>query len=277
MQVLKIVSRKQLNRDSAGSATVAAVTAHLTAPLNTRTAAEAANALLNLCYERDNVELAVRHGAAAALVPLLAGAAPQLQANAAGAVQSICFQKSGRAAMGGLDVVPQLVQLLASEHGKVGVRAIGALHNLSSDPKAIRLIRRCTQHLLNKGYILSHSPSLQNPTAHRVKSTNLSLALAINAQSHKNVGYCTLHCVGCPANNQQWSDFAVEPLLSHCPPLFTPQAAARSLYCSHIRCCASRPGTVMILPCWVSEIHEFFRAAVHSQACIASLTTTPAG
>ena len=80
---------------------------------------------------------------AAALVPHLGSQAAQLQANAAGALQSICYQRRGRASLRGAGLVPKLAALLAAENKKVRARAVGALHNVSSDAEAIRAVRRC--------------------------------------------------------------------------------------------------------------------------------------
>lgn len=140
-----MLSRKERNRATASSDTVATVVQHLSAPPTA--AAEAANALLNLCYEPRNVDLAVAAGAAAALRPCLSAPCASLRANAAGAVQSIAFQKAGRAALRSVPVVPPLVELLAATEPRVASRAVGALHNLSSDSEAIRLIRRCALSL----------------------------------------------------------------------------------------------------------------------------------
>lgn len=56
---------------------------------------EAANVLLNLCYERTNVELFIQHDGASILTDALASSSSDVQANAAGAIQSICFQVGG--------------------------------------------------------------------------------------------------------------------------------------------------------------------------------------
>ena len=76
---------------------------------------------------------------------------PQVRANAAGAAQSVCFQRAGRLAMRGTQLVPRLVELLGSEEGRVAARAVGALHNVSSDAEAIRIVRRCASGLCDWG------------------------------------------------------------------------------------------------------------------------------
>ena len=53
----------------------------------------------------------------------------------------------GRAAMRNVpELVPRLVALLSSDQPKVATRAVGALHNVSSDAEVIRVIRRCALH-----------------------------------------------------------------------------------------------------------------------------------
>ena len=106
--------------------------------------------------------------------PIVAGGVPplvkflerdqELQANAAGAIQSICFQKEGRQYLRELGAVPAILPLLSSpslkaraDHpasqpvchatrvgaaSQVRTRAVGAVHNISSEAEAIRIIRR---------------------------------------------------------------------------------------------------------------------------------------
>lgn len=52
------------------------------------------------------------------------------------------LQEQGRHAVGEADAVAPLISLLDSAHAKVRSRAVGALHNLSSDSTSIRTIRR---------------------------------------------------------------------------------------------------------------------------------------
>jgi hypothetical protein len=193
-QVLKIVSRKEPARLQVSAPLTAAVVQHLNSPINSRIAAEAANVTLNMCYEERNVHLMVQQQGAHALVPHLASSAPQLQANAAGAIQSICFQKKGRACLRDADLVPKLLNLLGSEHAKVKARAVGALHNVSSDAEAIRAIRRCALNCLNviklqvvpwNGKVLRHG------TSHEMQE----VVCAVTAQSTEVRGRL---CVGSP-------------------------------------------------------------------------------
>lgn len=56
-QVLKILSRKVDNRLAVGPDGIRAVVVNLSPPLSRAIAAEGANALLNICYEPENVGL----------------------------------------------------------------------------------------------------------------------------------------------------------------------------------------------------------------------------
>jgi hypothetical protein len=64
-----------------------------------------------------------------------------------GALQSICYQDTGKKVVRDHGAIPSLVTLLGSQAAaksiKVKTRAVGALHNLSTDVGSIRLIRGC--------------------------------------------------------------------------------------------------------------------------------------
>ena len=63
---------------------------------NEKIAGEGANVILNLCYEKENVDLVLLCDGVPPLVRLLSTNDNDLQANAAGAIQSISFQEDGR-------------------------------------------------------------------------------------------------------------------------------------------------------------------------------------
>jgi hypothetical protein len=95
MQVLRVLSRKKANRRQIVPADVAALVRHLQqlqARSSPAVAAECANVLSNLCYERSNVSALIKSSGMAPLVSLLGSPSADVQASAAGAVQSICFQ-----------------------------------------------------------------------------------------------------------------------------------------------------------------------------------------
>ncbi|KAL3148954.1 hypothetical protein ABBQ32_001812 [Trebouxia sp. C0010 RCD-2024] len=142
LKVLKILSRRKDNRLQIGRQGIQSVFQHLSSIVSKPIAAEAANIILNVCYERASVALVVQCQGVETLVSCLSDSNADLQANAAGAIQSICFQEQGRKAVGDAGAVSPLISLLDSAHGKVRSRAVGALHNLSSDSTSIRTIRR---------------------------------------------------------------------------------------------------------------------------------------
>jgi hypothetical protein len=141
LRALKILSRKAENRRRVLPATVRAVTQRLTTPPSAEIASEAANVVLNVCYEKGNVDMVLDAHAVAPLVSFLGARDHELCANAAGAIQSICFQETGKKVVRDLGAIPGLVQLLKSANTKVRTRACGAIHNLSTDVGCITLIR----------------------------------------------------------------------------------------------------------------------------------------
>eukprot|EP00966_Prymnesium_polylepis_P014079 325021-Prymnesium_polylepis.1 len=96
LKTLKILSRKYDNRVRLGELIIpdlVRVLGNRGAPL---VAGEAANVVLNICYERENVQRIIDGGGVPSLIALLGADDKELQANAAGAIQSICFQAEGR-------------------------------------------------------------------------------------------------------------------------------------------------------------------------------------
>ena len=91
-QVLKILSRRKDNRLQIGRQGIQTVFQHLNSIVSKPIAAEAANIILNVCYERASVALVVQCRGVDTLVSCLSDSSADLQANAAGAIQSICFQ-----------------------------------------------------------------------------------------------------------------------------------------------------------------------------------------
>ena len=143
LRAVKILSRKHENRMTFGDNGVAAVCRVLKKGyVNPRVAGEGANVVLNVCYERANVDMVIRAGGVPPLVKALGATDRDLVANAAGAIQSVCFQETGRAAVRETGAISLLVNLLDNPTQKVHTRAVGALHNLSSDAEAIRTIRK---------------------------------------------------------------------------------------------------------------------------------------
>lgn len=91
-QVLKILSRRRDNRLQINRQGIQTVFQHLHSIVSKPVAAEAANIILNVCYEKASVALVVQGNGVDTLVSCLTDSNADLQANAAGAIQSICFQ-----------------------------------------------------------------------------------------------------------------------------------------------------------------------------------------
>lgn len=97
LKAAKVLSRKQCNRLWLGEQAVRPLVTVLQTQNDTSILAEAANVLLNLCYEVPNVKLLLSTDGPASLLALLAQSDSSVRANAAGALQSICYQQEGTA------------------------------------------------------------------------------------------------------------------------------------------------------------------------------------
>jgi len=142
LKTLKILSRKFENRVRLGELVVPDLVRVLAEERTSAVLGEAANVVLNVCYERENVQRIIGAGGVPPLIALLAKEELDLQANAAGAIQSICFQSEGRSYVREMGAIPAVLPLLSSPSLKVQTRAVGAVHNISSEPEAIKMIRR---------------------------------------------------------------------------------------------------------------------------------------
>ena len=142
LKTFKILSRKQENRLKMGESCVQALLASFAKTRNRRVAAEGANVILNICYEKCNVGSVLECGGVAPLVRFLGIDSLTVKANAAGAIQSICFQEEGRVVAREEGAIPPILGLLTCHDAKVQSRAAGAIHNMSSDPASIAQIRK---------------------------------------------------------------------------------------------------------------------------------------
>ena len=161
LKTLKILSRKEDNRRRFGRELCRAVVRlALTHPRASHAVtAEGANVVLNACYEKENVEYVLECGGVEPLVRRVAdtGESWRCRSAAAGAVQSVCFQAPGRCRVRDCDGVAALVALMKEldrreggtrdssftddERSMCRARVVGALHNVSADDDAIRLVR----------------------------------------------------------------------------------------------------------------------------------------
>ena len=76
---IKILSRKQENRAIVGTNGILAILMSLSPPLSPKIAAEGANALLNICYEPENVTNLLNTPGVQQLVGFLSDPDPDLQ------------------------------------------------------------------------------------------------------------------------------------------------------------------------------------------------------
>jgi len=142
LKTIRILSRKVQNRVGLPHKSFKAMVQQLQNK-NTKVSSEGASILLNMCYEKENVDYVLQFGGVELLTHCLDSEDEELQANAAGAVQSIAFQKYGRTyvKVHCHNTIPALVKCLQSRNEKVCSRVVGALHNLSTSLDLVAVIR----------------------------------------------------------------------------------------------------------------------------------------
>eukprot|EP00906_Rhabdomonas_costata_P030185 RCo042631 len=144
VKVLKIASRKQLNQRTVRPAEVQAVLKVLqeaAGPDAMELRTDACNFLLNVCYHRGNIPLALP--ALPAVGQCLAAPDGELVVAAAGALQCMCGTDEGKQALARAPAVLSRVILLLQDSINLRVvqRCIGTLHNATSDLDAVVQIR----------------------------------------------------------------------------------------------------------------------------------------
>jgi hypothetical protein len=147
LKTLKILSRKKENRTNLSPMLVDAVQRIIaTYNADSQICFEYANVILNLCYERENVPKIISRGCVSHLVRLLSSDHTtdfKLLAAVVGAIQSICFQKEGKEFIRQSGALNQIVEFLGCSDATVRSRAVGALHNLSSELQVVIELRDC--------------------------------------------------------------------------------------------------------------------------------------
>eukprot|EP00002_Diphylleia_rotans_P039548 TRINITY_DN9194_c0_g1_i2.p1 TRINITY_DN9194_c0_g1~~TRINITY_DN9194_c0_g1_i2.p1 ORF type:complete len:386 (+),score=78.79 TRINITY_DN9194_c0_g1_i2:74-1231(+) len=139
---LKILSRKRENRLQFTDEAIQALASIASTSKSDAISSECSSVILNICYEKKNVESLLRTDAVSSLIAFLVSGTADLQAVAAGAIQSVCYQELGRKTIKDLGAIPDLVALLSSSNSKVQARVVGAIHNITTDAKAITIIRK---------------------------------------------------------------------------------------------------------------------------------------
>lgn len=165
LKSVRILSRKAENRVGLPLKCFKSIVQQLQHP-NTKISSEGASIILNICYERSNVDSVIQAGAVEMLGQCLDSQDEELRANAAGAIQSISYQKQGRNYIKEhlpAPLITSLVNCLQSTHPKVCARAVGALHNLSTTLELVVVIRQVNG-------ILPLVRVLSNPTADTARS-----------------------------------------------------------------------------------------------------------
>ena len=125
--ILKILFRKQVNRDTIGKfgfSTLASCLARQS--INSPAAAELGNTVLNACFDSNNVLLYLGEGGLAPLLRLLRASDTAVQASVLGALQGICFTAGGKYSIrSNLEAISQIAMLLISDEIIVRARAVG--------------------------------------------------------------------------------------------------------------------------------------------------------
>jgi hypothetical protein len=133
LQILKILLRKPVNRQALGVFGVEAIAGVLTMTSSPEVLSECANVILNMCYDHRNVALFLDAGGLALLLPLVVSAEAACQASSLGALQSILYTRRGRDEARRFGLTELAVKLLNSPCSEVQARALGCVHNLSTD------------------------------------------------------------------------------------------------------------------------------------------------
>ena len=141
LRMLKVLSRKLSNRNNMELEDIETVAKYLRSTESSSVSAEAASILLNACYEKENVSLAIKANAVVDLSWLLDSDSEDVAANATGALQSLSYQEEGRVHIRELDILEHIFPLLSHSSTKVRTRAVGVIHNMSSDLPSIAVIR----------------------------------------------------------------------------------------------------------------------------------------
>lgn len=142
LQAIKVLLRKEQNRIAIGREGVKAILKVLALPRSPKVAEEGANAVLNMCYDKQNVIYIVQAGGVQYLVNLLSIDTIDNLVSTSGALQSICYQPLGRKHLREIGAVETVVTVLFNDNEKVQSRIAGVLHNLSSDLLAVSSIRK---------------------------------------------------------------------------------------------------------------------------------------
>jgi hypothetical protein len=141
LRMLKVLSRKEVNRTNLEDEDVTTITKYLTSPRTRAIASEVSNVVLNICYEKSNVIMLIKANGVPPLRDFLKTDDEDVQSSAAGALQSLSYQEQGRIHIREIGVIPLVIPLLTHSSVKVRTRCVGVVHNMSSDIPSIAILR----------------------------------------------------------------------------------------------------------------------------------------
>eukprot|EP00033_Pygsuia_biforma_P002291 GCRY01002536.1.p1 GENE.GCRY01002536.1~~GCRY01002536.1.p1 ORF type:complete len:343 (+),score=43.82 GCRY01002536.1:205-1233(+) len=151
LQTLKILMRKVANQELISASHVSEIMTVLFQHSQDETVlTEIAAVILNMCYSKKAVEYFLSKNILSFLSEVLLANNTQLVANSCGAIQSICFETVGKSeAVNHPELLKRLCAIVMNTWNnfdeennclmlsKLLSRAVGAIHNISSDSKAI--------------------------------------------------------------------------------------------------------------------------------------------
>lgn len=182
--ILKILLRKAVNRDAVGKFGMNAIVQWLGRQglLASPVTPELGNVILNACFDSNNVMLFLNEGGMRPLLFLLRSQETLIQSSILGALQGICFTAAGKYHMRTCgDAIHSIVLYFMSDELVVRARAVGTIHNLSSDPLAIALIRDSGNYAAIPLLVtLLHDPSAE--VCHAAAGTLQNLARDISSR-----------------------------------------------------------------------------------------------
>ena len=141
LRMLKVLSRKAVNRTNIEDQDIATITKYLQSPRTRSIASEVSNVVLNICYEKSNVIMLIKANGVPPLRDFLKTDDEDMQSSAAGALQSLSYQEQGRIHLREIGVLPLIIPLLTHVSVKVRTRCVGVIHNMSSDIPSIAILR----------------------------------------------------------------------------------------------------------------------------------------
>jgi hypothetical protein len=141
LRMLKVLSRKAVNRSNVEEQDIVTIVKFLSSPRTRGIASEASNVVLNICYEKQNVNMIIKANGVPPLRDFLKNDDEEMQSNAAGALQSLSYQEEGRIHLREIGVLPLVIPLLTHTSIKVRTRCVGVIHNMSSDIPSIAILR----------------------------------------------------------------------------------------------------------------------------------------